>query len=189
MAVAALLLLLIPVLELFVLVKVSAVIGAVPALLLMICLTAAGAWVVKREGLGAWRRVQVGLRAGRVPTTDVVDGFMLLLAGALLLIPGFLTDVVGFALLVPPLRRVAGGFAAERLRRRVARRVRVVGRRLGPDEPIRTSTFGPAYRRADDPFGAGPPRRGPDDDVIDVEGEEIVFPQAGPQGELPAVGS
>src|SRR5688572_30775612 len=76
----------------------------------------AGAWLVKREGLGMAARVQRELTAGRVPTNALADGFLLMFAGALLLIPGFLTDVVGILLLLPPVRAVTRGVLMRRFR-------------------------------------------------------------------------
>jgi UPF0716 protein FxsA len=120
----------VPLAELAVIIAVGDVIGLLPTLLLLLLVSAAGAWLSKREGLAAWRRFQLALAEGRVPTVEVADGAMILLAGALLLTPGFLTDVVGILLLLPPTRatarRLAPRLAARRMRRR-GRRVVVDG--------------------------------------------------------------
>jgi UPF0716 protein FxsA len=112
---------LVPLAELAVLIAVGDFIGLWPTLALLLVVSVAGAWLAKREGLAAWRRFQLALAAGRVPTVEVADGAMILLAGALLLTPGFLTDVVGILLLLPPTRplarRLAPRLAARRLRR------------------------------------------------------------------------
>ena len=114
---------LVPLAELAVLIAVGDWIGLVPTLVLLLAVSVAGAWLAKREGLAAWRRFQLALTEGRMPTVEVADGAMILLAGALLLTPGFLSDVIGVLLLLPPTRalarRVAPRLAEWRLRRRV----------------------------------------------------------------------
>jgi UPF0716 protein FxsA len=123
---------LVPLAELAVILAVGDLLGLVPTLALLLVVSVAGAWLAKREGLAAWRRFQLALRQGRVPTVEVADGAMILLAGALLLTPGFLTDVVGILLLLPPTRamarRLAPRLAARRLRHRRGRVVVVEGR-------------------------------------------------------------
>jgi UPF0716 protein FxsA len=122
----------VPLAELAVILAVGDLLGLVPTLVLLLVVSVAGAWLAKREGLAAWRRFQLALTQGRVPTVEVADGAMILLAGALLLTPGFLTDVVGILLLLPPTRamarRLAPRLAARRLRRRRGRVVVVEGR-------------------------------------------------------------
>src|SRR4029453_4433516 len=79
----------VPVAEPAVVIAVGDVIGLWPTLLLLLVVSVAGAWLAKREGLAAWRRFQLALAEARVPTVEVADGAMILLAGALLLTPGF----------------------------------------------------------------------------------------------------
>lgn len=121
----------VPLAELAVIVAVGDVLGLLPTLLLLLAISIAGGWLAKREGLAAWRRFQLAVAEGRVPTVEVADGAMVLLAGALLLTPGFLTDVVGVLLLLPPtraaVRRLVPRLAARRLRRRGGRVVIVDG--------------------------------------------------------------
>jgi UPF0716 protein FxsA len=137
----------VPLAELAVLIAVGDVIGLLPTLVLLLVVSVAGAWLAKREGLAAWRRFQLALAEARVPTVEVADGAMILLAGALLLTPGFLTDVVGILLLLPPTRalarRLAPRLAARRLRRRGAPRVVVVDGTVRPDGSTR-ATWGKA---------------------------------------------
>jgi UPF0716 protein FxsA len=78
-----------------------------------------GAWLVKREGLGVLHRARQRLDAGAVPGRELVDGVMILFAGALLLTPGFLTDVVGILLLLPPVRATLRVAASRTLQRRI----------------------------------------------------------------------
>jgi UPF0716 protein FxsA len=106
-AALALLFLVVPIAELYVIVKVAGAFGVLQTLLLLVAVSAVGAWLVKREGLGLIRRVQQSLARGELPHREVVDGFLILLAGALMLTPGFLSDVLGLLLLFPPTRAVA----------------------------------------------------------------------------------
>ena len=105
-----LLLLAVPLIELYVLIRVGDVIGVVPTLLLLIGVSIAGTILLKREGMAAWRRLQETVRAGRMPTDEVTDGALIVLGGALLLTPGFVTDVFGLLLLFPGTRVVAKRF-------------------------------------------------------------------------------
>jgi UPF0716 protein FxsA len=127
-----LLILLVPLAELAVIIAVGREIGIAPTLLLLVGISVLGAWLVRRQGPDLWRRIQTELRAGRVPAAAVVDGALLLLAGALLLTPGFLTDVVALVLLVPPLRAAIRGFGTRRMARRAGLRVGVVTARARP---------------------------------------------------------
>ena len=101
---ALLVLITIGALEIFVFVQVGQWIGFGAAILAMIGIAFLGAWLVKREGLGTWRRAQAQLRAGEIPAAEAVDGALIAGAGLLLVVPGFVTDVIGLALLLPPLR-------------------------------------------------------------------------------------
>jgi UPF0716 protein FxsA len=112
--------LVIPVIELYVVVQVAGSLGIVPTLALLVAVSIAGSLLVKHQGLGLLARVRQQLAAGQVPTTDILDGVMVLFAGALLLTPGFITDVVGLALLVPPVRAGVRAVAAGTLARRIA---------------------------------------------------------------------
>lgn len=114
-----LLFLIVPILELWVIIQVGGVIGALPTIGLLIVVSVAGAWLMKREGLGIWRRVTTDLEQGRVPTASVIDGFLVLFAGALMLTPGFLTDLVGVLLLVPPTRALVRAGLVRRYRSRL----------------------------------------------------------------------
>ncbi|MDP9402805.1 MAG: FxsA family protein [Actinomycetota bacterium] len=114
--------LVVPFLELFVILRVGQAIGALNTIGLLILVSATGAWLVKREGLAVLRRAQDRIRAGGVPAKELIDGVLILFAGALLLTPGFLTDVVGVLLLLPPVRAGLRASTTDQLRRRVTRR-------------------------------------------------------------------
>jgi UPF0716 protein FxsA len=112
----------VPFAEIYVLLQVGHAIGVVNTLALLILVSIVGAWLAKREGLGVIRRVQAALEAGRVPGKELIDGFLVLLAAALMLTPGFLTDIVAILLLLPPVRAVV----RSELRRRFARRIEIL---------------------------------------------------------------
>ncbi len=119
--VLALLFLVIPVLELAVIIQVGRSLGVLNTVGLLLVVSFAGAWLVKREGVGVWRRFNRQVRAGSVPSREIADGVLILFAGALLLTPGFLSDVLGLLLLVPPVRAAIRGAAMVRASRRLMR--------------------------------------------------------------------
>ena len=112
----------VPFAEIYVLLQVGHAIGVVNTLGLLILVSVVGAWLAKREGLGVLRRMQRSVDAGRVPGTELVDAFLILLAAALMLTPGFLTDILAILLLLPPVRAVV----RRELRRRLARRIHII---------------------------------------------------------------
>jgi UPF0716 protein FxsA len=116
-----LLLLAVPVIELWVIVQVAGVVGVAETFLLLIGISIAGALLLKQQGMAAWNRLQATLARGEVPTKEVTDGALIMLGGALLLTPGFVTDAVGILLLLPPTRALVKG-AARPLFGRWARR-------------------------------------------------------------------
>jgi UPF0716 protein FxsA len=111
-----LLLLVLPFVELAVLVQVAGTLGVLDTVGLLILVSIVGVWLAKRAGLGVVRRLRQAQAEGRTPSCEVVDGALVLLAGALLLIPGFVSDVVGIALLLPPVRAVVRPVILRRLR-------------------------------------------------------------------------
>lgn len=129
MVVVALLLVLVPVLELYVLVEVAGSIGVIETLLLLALTTVGGVWLVKRQGLGVVRRVQQQLQRGELPAAELVDGLLVVVAGLLLLVPGFVTDAAALLLLVPFVRRPLRGVVARRVR--AGTRVTVFSARVG----------------------------------------------------------
>lgn len=99
-----LVLLLLPVVELYVFVQVADALGFVTALFWVIVATVIGVWLVKQQGLGVLRRANDKVSRGEPPTDELVNGILLLLAGGLILAPGFVTDAAGLVLLLPPTR-------------------------------------------------------------------------------------
>lgn len=96
--------LLVPLVELYVLIQIGSVVGGLTTVVLCIFTAALGAFLVRRQGIQTIRRVEHKIRHRRMPATDLVEGFILLVAGLLLLTPGFITDTAGFLCLVPGLR-------------------------------------------------------------------------------------
>ncbi len=96
----------VPLVELYVIITVAHLIGVFPTIAVLLAVTFLGAWLVKREGLGVMRRMQATVARGEVPTAEMVDGGLLLAAGTLCLVPGFVSDAVGLLLLTPPVRAV-----------------------------------------------------------------------------------
>ena len=108
-----------PIVELVVIVQVAGSTGVMNTIGLLVLVSLVGAWLVRREGLGILRRAQAELAEGRMPGRELVDGLLVLLAGALMLTPGFVTDAVGLALLLPPVRAILRMVATRRLSRSV----------------------------------------------------------------------
>ncbi len=121
-----------PVVELFVFIQVVHWIGALNAVGLMLVITVVGVFIVRHQGLGIYRRVRELLRAGTVPTVELVDGLLILVAGVLLILPGFLTSIVGLLLLLPPVRGIGHSILRRRFSVRVANRVVKVVNTRGP---------------------------------------------------------
>jgi UPF0716 protein FxsA len=112
----ALLFLAVPVAELYVILQVTHSVGVPETILLLIGVSVVGAWLAKVAGLGVLNRVQQTVRAGRVPSAELVDGALVLFAGALLITPGFLSDCLAILLLLPPSRAVVRGAILRRIR-------------------------------------------------------------------------
>lgn len=111
-------LLILPVLELAVIIQVGQLIGAWPTIILLVVESALGAWIVRREGAGAWRALNDSMARGRMPGREMADAALILVGGTLLLTPGFVTDILGFLLVIPPSRAVARRLLARYVRRR-----------------------------------------------------------------------
>ena len=101
-----------PLAELFVIIKISEAIGFLWMLLLLIISWPVGWRLIRHQGRAALRRLRQALAAGRAPTNEVLDGALVLVGAVLLLVPGFITDAIGLLLLLPPTRAVARGVAA-----------------------------------------------------------------------------
>jgi len=122
LVVLVLVFLVMPLVELAVIIQIGGAIGVLNTVGLLLLSSVVGGWLMKREGLGVLRRMQAAVAAGRVPGKELADAALILFGGALMVAPGFITDVLGMLLLLPPVRAVVRAA----LRRRLATRV------LGP---------------------------------------------------------
>ena len=96
----------VPVLEIWVIVQVGQAIGIVPTLVLLLADAVLGTWLFKREGRKAWEALRQAIAEHRVPAKEVADGALVVVGGAFLLSPGFVTDAVGLLCVLPPTRAV-----------------------------------------------------------------------------------
>ena len=131
--VLAVLFLIVPLLELYVIIQVGQWIGPLPTIGLLLLESAIGAWLIKREGVRAWRTLQGAIGTGQLPGRELADAALILVGGTLLLTPGFITDVFGFFLILPPTRPIARRMLAWFATRRVI----AVSNRFGPAPPSR----------------------------------------------------
>lgn len=99
-----LLFLLVPLIEVFLFIQVGSVIGALPTIALCVFTAMLGTWLFKQQGLQTVRRVQEKIRQGETPAIELIEGVILILAGLLLLTPGFFTDITGLLCLFPRIR-------------------------------------------------------------------------------------
>jgi UPF0716 protein FxsA len=146
--------LLIPLVEIYVLIQVGGLIGALPTVLAVVGTAVLGATLIRAQGLTTFARMRGAMDRGEVPAVEMLEAACLLVAGALLLTPGFVTDAIGFALLLPPLRRTA---VVGLLERTVVRHARA-----GPSErgSVRGTVIEGEYRREEPPRAPeGPPKR------------------------------
>ena len=135
----------VPILELYVIIQVGQLIGVVPTLVLLLADALLGSMLLKHQGRGAWRRFNEALAARRFPGKEVADGVLIVIGGTLLLTPGFLTDILGLFLLIPPTRAISRRL----LRRLTIGRFAVVGMGRGPG-PFPPSGSGPRPRPSRD---------------------------------------
>lgn len=155
--------LVLPLVELWVVVAAAQAFGVPETMVVLVLVSVAGAYLCKWAGLGVLMRMQKTVRGGGVPTREVVDGFLVLMAGALMLVPGFISDVMALGLLFPPTRAIA--------RRAVLHRYRGRLERYGVHDGATVTDTVFAYRG----------RRG---DVLDVDGYVVRTPRSAPPDRL-----
>ena len=115
-ALLALLFLVVPIAELYVIVQVAGAYGIAETIMLLIVISVVGAWLAKWAGVGVLRRLQSTVRQGRVPSAELVDGALVLFAGALMITPGFLSDLLALLLLLTPTRAAVRGMILRKIR-------------------------------------------------------------------------
>lgn len=155
--------LVVPLVELFVIGEVAGVIGVPWTILLLVVDSLAGAWLVRREGRRAWHEFTSAVAGAQWPGDQVMAGAMVLVGGALLVTPGFVTDAVGLSLVLPPTRRLLAT---------------VLRSRVQPLQVGRVTTFGSFSQPGAAARGPGHPTRPPSDaevieaEVVDVQREQ-----------------
>jgi UPF0716 protein FxsA len=169
MPVLILLFIVVPIAELYVIIQVGQAIGAVPTIAILIADSVVGSLLLRSQGRAAWRRFNKALAQSKVPAREVVDGVLIIFGGALLITPGFLTDILGLILLIPPSRAAIRAVLASRLVPRMVRERTAFVWRAGPS-----------------PGGGPAPRPGPD---YDIEGtaHELNGDERGEAGEGPTL--
>jgi UPF0716 protein FxsA len=185
----------VPIAELYVIIKVGEAIGLVPTLVLLLADAILGSMLLRYQGRAAWIRFNRALAEGRLPHKEVFDGVLVIMGGALLLTPGFLTDILGLILLIPPTRALVRAMSARFVRRRLAlgEAVWTFGASRRPPRPRPTPGDPSRPRREPSPedmFGweepPAPPRRtGPRPDDIEGTGQEIRDEDELPPGREP----
>lgn len=170
----ALLFIVLPIAELYVIIQVGDLIGIWPTLALLLIDGLLGAWLLRSQGRSAWRRFQEALARTRMPVKEVYDGAAIIFGAALLMSPGFITDVFGFLLLLPPTRAL--------LRRSLV----AIARRYGPARSVffiydrRPSGWRREARTGGPPPRPGPAPRQPRRDY-DLDGSAREIPVEGPE--------
>jgi UPF0716 protein FxsA len=145
-AVLFLLLLMVPLVEIYFLIQVGRLIGAIPTIALVVFTALLGAMLLRFQGWTTLQRTRLSMAQGQVPALEMLEGVLLVLAGILLLIPGFVTDAVGFLLLIPPLRRALIRWFLSR----AELRVQPPPGADQPRHPHEPRTIEGEYRREDD---------------------------------------
>ena len=127
----------VPLAELYVIIKVGEAIGAPLTILILLLDSVLGSMLLRSQGRAVWRRFNETVRAGRVPHSEIIDGVLVIFGGAFLITPGFITDVIGVVLLVPPTRALVRRGVRRAIERRavVTATGGVAGRRPGDERP------------------------------------------------------
>ena len=123
-----------PIAELYVIIQVGEAIGALPTIAILVADSIVGSLLLRTQGRGAWRRFRTALAEGRVPAREVLDGALVIFGGAFLITPGFITDVLGVLLLLPPTRALVRRALVRVFSRRFVVSV-ATGRRRRPGRP------------------------------------------------------
>ncbi len=143
---------LVPIAELYVIIKVGGAIGILPTLAVLVADAFLGWFLLRQQGRAAWVRFNRALAEGRLPHKEVFDGVLIVFGGALLLTPGFITDIFGLVLLIPPTRALVRAFTMRIVKGRMAAGERVAYFGYGPPPRQRRA---PGSTRPEDIEGSG----------------------------------
>ena len=135
LALVAIALIVMPLIELYVIIQVGSAIGAWNTIGILILIALVGVWLTKHEGFYVLRRMRQQIDAGNMPTDELIDGSLILLGGLLLILPGFISDAFGLVVLFPPTRAL--------IRNVVKRRVRITTIRRYNGRPYDDGPGGP----------------------------------------------
>jgi UPF0716 protein FxsA len=124
----------VPIAELYVILQVGEAIGAPLTVAILVADSLLGSWLMRSQGRAVWARFQATMQAGRLPHREVFDGVLVIFGGAFLITPGFLTDIVGIFLLLPPTRALIRRFIMQRGGRMFGFSI-ATGRRPGTPPP------------------------------------------------------
>mgnify|MGYP001820680115 FL=1 len=164
----------VPLAEIWVIGQVWGAIGGIETVVLLLVVSVLGAMLVKQQGVSVLDRIQGRLSAGSMPTDELIDGGLILFAGALMLTPGFITDTVGLLLLLPPSRAALRSVVGRRFRHRIEAAT-VSGTSAGFG---RSAGFGPGVRftswTTSSGAGTGTGHRPRSDSTIDLDDDAIV---------------
>ncbi|MFT4988924.1 MAG: UPF0716 protein FxsA [Acidimicrobiales bacterium] len=141
-----LLLIVVPIVEFYVLVQVADGLGWLPSIVLLLAVSMIGASLMKWQAAGAIGRIQATMAQGKMPSKELADAALMIFGGALLLTPGFFTDVVGLAMFIPPLRAIARVLLLKRFRGKVSVAGTSGGFTFGTNFGTRPSSAGRAGR-------------------------------------------
>jgi UPF0716 protein FxsA len=158
-------LLVVPIAELWVILQVSDRVGVLNTIVLLIFVSVAGGLLLKQQGAATWRRLQATLQRGEMPTIEAIDGALILFGGALLLTPGFLTDVVGLVLIFPPTRASMRGVFSRFVKKRAGRRWQVIENRTATARVVKVER---STRPKGSTEAARLPHSDPEDDSPDT---------------------
>ncbi len=103
----------VPFIEIYLLLQVGSILGVLPTLVVIVFTAGVGTYLFKQQGFVTWKRVQESFAKGEIPAYEMIEGPILLVGGLLLITPGFFSDVLGFACLIPPVRRAIAKYVLE----------------------------------------------------------------------------
>jgi UPF0716 protein FxsA len=171
-ALLVILFIVVPILELWLIIEIGGAIGILPTLALLLADALLGSLLLKHQGRGAWQRFNKALSERRFPGKEVADGLLIAIGGTLLLTPGFITDIAGLVLLVPPSRAIVRRL----LQGVVGRRILVMGGPAGTAYGAASAgsrAYGYARRGQSAPNGPDPSANGRRDYDVEGSAEEI----------------
>ncbi|MBS1213476.1 MAG: FxsA cytoplasmic rane protein [Proteobacteria bacterium] len=99
-----------PILEIYLLIQVGGILGFLPTVFLLMAAASAGAYLLQTQSWSTWQKVQASVARGELPAAELIEGALIMAGGILLLLPGFLSDIVGLFCLIPYTRRILGRY-------------------------------------------------------------------------------